>query len=109
MELNHELNTFPLLDTGMIEKLAGQWINTAEEFLAKVAIPEGRKGLMEFLDLDDAGFDALLDTIKEAVGEAASRSILEGARPGGSLGARLTEEQKKRLGVESGEVEREES
>ena len=109
MEQGHELRTVEGLDDKFVQKLAGQWINTAEELLSAAATPEGRGGLLRLLDLDKAGFDAVLDAVKGVMGEEESRDILEGARPGGPLGSRLTEEQKERLGVESDEAELEES
>ncbi len=108
MEQRHELRTVAGLDGEVVETLAGQWINTAEELLSTAASPDGRSGLSRLLGLDEAGLDALLGTVKEAVGEEVSRRILGGARPGGPLGSRLTEEQKERLGVESDEGELEE-
>lgn len=108
IEPKHELHALPCIDTSVHQKLTQQWINTAEELLSVASNPQGLKGLLCLLSLTEADFDVLLTHVKEVVGENESARIMSAAQPGGSLGARLTEEQKERLGVdldETGSIE----
>jgi len=105
MDQSHELRAVAGLSPDVVRKLAGQWINSAEEFLSAAASPEGRTGLQRLLGFSEADFDELAARIREIAGPDESRRIEEGVRPGGPLGSLLTEEQKERLGVDSGDTE----
>lgn len=91
-----EINGIPL---GYVDVLGKQWIETAEEVIALSGLPDGRGRLKSLLGIDDTSLSHFLGLLSELVGEKVSQRLLD-ARPGGPLGAILTEEQRKHLGLE---------
>lgn len=94
----HLLQSVPGIEAAVIEPLKKQWIETAEQFLAISASPEGRTGLKTLLGLDDEKMDQLIGRLRDCVGPVEEQRLCQPI-PGGPLGALLTEEQKRKFGV----------
>jgi hypothetical protein len=95
----HILETVPGLPPESVATLRKQWIETAEQVLAICSTAKGRAGLQHLLGLDEEGLAAFLSNLRGAVGEEVA-SRLSRPSAGGASGAVLTDEQKRRFGMD---------
>ncbi len=97
---DHPLADVVGLDAASLERLAGQWVGTAEQALALASTPEGREGLRRLLELGEPGLARMLELLRSAVGRerAAALEKPDAGRP--PDGALLTDEQKRRFGIQ---------
>lgn len=96
---DHPLADVAGLDAASVERLAGQWVRTAEQALALASTPEGREGLRRLLELGEPGLARMLDALRSAVGRERAAALEKpdtGRPPDGAL---LTDEQKRRFGI----------
>ena len=96
----HALTAIQGVPDAAVRKLQSNWLETAEEVLAVASSTDGAEGLKKLLVMDDEAFDGFLAVLREGVGQVQARAIsARGVQAGGSLGAKLTEEQKQRFGI----------
>ena len=96
---DHPLADVAGLDAASVERLAGQWVRTAEQALALASTPEGREGLRRLLELGEPGLARMLELLRSAVGRERAAALEKpdtGRPPDGAL---LTDEQKRRFGI----------
>ena len=87
------------LSSGQIGALRGRWIETAEQLLSAMATNETRKAVADMLGLDDEEAERLLKRLSETVGLNVACRLLA-PQAGGATGAILTEEQRRRFGID---------
>jgi len=92
-QTQHPLSALPGLSPEAVAALKSRWLETAEQVLAASATQAGRDGLKSLLKTDDAGLQAFLDRLAEAVGPDEARR-LRTPKPGGKLGALRPHEDK---------------
>ena len=87
-----------MLSTGQVEILKKRWINTVEALVGTAASASGRKGLIALLEMTDEQMAAMLQRASQVLGPQRFQEIISG-RPGGPIGALLTDQQKKDFGI----------
>jgi hypothetical protein len=94
----HAVEQLRGLTPQQVQQLHSQWIYTVEELLSLAATPAGTSGLARLLGLSPEQFAEVTREAADIVGpEAAEKLRL--AQPGGPIGVKFTEEQKKNLGL----------
>jgi len=98
-ERQYLLAELPQLSPISVASLKQHWIETAAQLLAASATPEGRAGLKVLIGCDDPALNSLLAELENLVGPQEALRLAQ-ATPGGALGATLTEEQRRRAGLQ---------
>src|SRR5438132_1591315 len=95
----HALEAVAGLPPEWVAALKVRWITTAEQVLSMVSSGEGRAGLEAALPPGAPALHELIAILTEVVGAENIARLTQGSA-GGPLGVVLTDEQKKRLGME---------
>ena len=89
----------PGLSANRIERLRGQWITTIEELAGATATEAAKASVAKLLDATPKEIEELLERARDILGPDRFRQLTAG-EPGGPLGVVLTQEQKKRFGLQ---------
>ena len=79
-----------VLTAEQIARLKEHWIETPEQFLSAVATEEGRAGMCRLLAMDERRLDGCVKQLAERLDPGVVEQ-LRSTRPGGELGAILSE------------------
>ena len=93
----------PALTAEQVRLLRERWITTVEEMVSAAATPDAAAGLAQLLGLEEGGLAAVLDSARRMLGEERFQNLSQ-RRPGGYMGAILSEEQMRRAAPGKGET-----
>ena len=95
----HPLEELRALRPEQVQRLKAQWVDSVEALVALGAAAPAKAALAELLGISNQDLAILLEQAAELIGpeRAAELSLRE---PGGPTGMMLTEEQKKRFGIQ---------
>jgi len=97
--MKHPLGCLGLLGPAQVEQLKEHWITTVEELLCAVASDAARQSLAELLSMSHEDMVDLVARAKELLGPDRAEELMT-QEPREATGLLLTDEQRRKLGLE---------